>query len=371
MIKYLEIIKSIIPSFEDEYINESFSNAGVDSIDLITIRVDFERIIEKEIPDRDWMTFNSLSEIINYCDNLRNNTNIKNTQSSNIKVDRKLIINMPQMAIEGLSENWLFKELGMEHWNLLCSGLNVKSGDLKDELGNRLYATFVRIRFQSENSLHDFQENEEINIQGSISRFGGGMYFTQFKFQSTSGENKFIHANLMTSFSIRKSTGNKELIKSQPACSINSIENFNHLPAFGNEYRLVKKQEAKQIEVNGHTFDIVDDIIFQLEYNLNLYYDLNGVGLLYFAAYPIINDFCEANHFNSMQDNIERWEQIYATSTRDILYYANCDANDSIIYKLNTYEEVNNNTVKLSSSLFRKSDNILMGRIFTIKKKTL
>ena len=53
------------------------------------------------------------------------------------------------------------------------------------------------------------------------------------------------------------------------------------------------------------------------------------------------------------------------------IYYANCDANDSIIYKLNTYEEVNNNTVKLSSSLFRKSDNILMGRIFTIKKKTL
>jgi probable biosynthetic protein (TIGR04098 family) len=90
---------------------------------------------------------------------------------------------------------------------------------------------------------------------------------------------------------------------------------------------------------------------------------------LYFAAYPTINDYCEANYFNSKRDNIERWEQTYATSSRDILYYANCDGNDLIIYKLHSYEEVNNTMMKLSSSLYRKSDNTLMARIFTIKKK--
>jgi probable biosynthetic protein (TIGR04098 family) len=371
MTEYLEIIKSVIPSFEDEHLNEPFSNVGVDSIDLVTIRVDFERKVEKTIPDRDWMTFTSFAEVINYCEDFNTRINAQGTQKPSIKVDRKLIINMPQMAIESLSENWLFKELGKEHWDLLCNGLNANSSDLKDDLGNRLYATFVRIRIQSEFSLRDFQENEHIKMQGSIGRFGGGMYFSEFKFQSTTDQTKFIQANLMTSFSIRNSTGNKELVKSQPSTSINSIENFNQFPAFGNEYRLVKKQELKQIEVNGHSFDIIDTVIFHSEYKLNPYYDLNGVGLLYFASYPTINDCCEANYFNSKRDNNDRWEQTYVTSARDILYYANCDVNDSIIYKLNTHEEVSHTKVKLSSSLYRKSDNKLMARIFTIKNRIL
>jgi probable biosynthetic protein (TIGR04098 family) len=153
--------------------------------------------------------------------------------------------------------------------------------------------------------------------------------------------------------------------------SADSIENFNQFPAFGNEYRLVKKQELKQIEVNGHSFDIIDTVIFHSEYKLNPYYDLNGVGLLYFASYPTINDCCEANYFNSKRDNNDRWEQTYVTTARDILYYANCDVNDSIIYKLNTHEEVSHTKVKLSSSLYRKSDNKLMARIFTIKNRIL
>ena len=147
-----------------------------------------------------------------------------------------------------------------------------------------------------------------------------------------------------------------------------AFSSFSRL-VFGNEYRLVKKQELKHIEVNGHTFNIIDKVIFHSEYNINPYYDLNGVGLLYFASYPTINDYCEANYFNSKKNNIERWEQTFTTTSRDILYYANCDVNDSIIYKLNSHEEVNNTKVKLSSSLYRKSDNKLMARIFTIKNR--
>ena len=53
---------------------------------------------------------------------------------------------MPQMALEALSENWFFKELGDIHWELICKGLNTKSFDLKNDTDDRLYATFVRIR---------------------------------------------------------------------------------------------------------------------------------------------------------------------------------------------------------------------------------
>ena len=81
MTEYLEIIKSVIPSFEDEHLNEPFSNVGVDSIDLVTIRVDFERKVEKTIPDRDWMTFTSFAEVINYCEDFNTRLNAQGTQN--------------------------------------------------------------------------------------------------------------------------------------------------------------------------------------------------------------------------------------------------------------------------------------------------
>ncbi|MBS1567446.1 MAG: hypothetical protein JST39_23890, partial [Bacteroidetes bacterium] len=98
------------------------------------------------------------------------------------------------------------------------------------------------------------------------------------------------------------------------------------------------------------------------------YYDLNGVGLLYFAAYPIINNTCEARFFNKPGSE-NRWEQDYHVMARDVFYYANCNINEKIRYVLNSYEHISGDRVKLSSSLYRESDNAPMARIFTIKKK--
>ena len=149
--------------------------------------------------------------------------------------DKKYTIDMPQMSIEGLSENWLFKELGNAHWGLLCDGLDTDSGDLKDELNIRIYATFVRIRIQSSNSLNEFNENEQIKLSGSIKRYGNGMYFSEIELKSLQSTNKSIKSNLMTSFSIRKSTGNKDLVKSQPNITNNYIENLELIDEFWSE----------------------------------------------------------------------------------------------------------------------------------------
>ena len=53
-------------------------------------------------------------------------------------------LNMPQMALGGLSESWLFKELGDIHWRLITRGLGTPSHEIADANGERLYATFTR-----------------------------------------------------------------------------------------------------------------------------------------------------------------------------------------------------------------------------------
>lgn len=366
MNKYTEIIRSTLPDLEKVSLETSFQEAGIDSIDLLNIRVEFEGIIGRDFSDTEWLEFNSLADIIDYCQTVYGDKKELKAVDSVWQVNKIININMPQMAIGALSESWLFKEIGDTHWALLCTGLNTPSLQLKDENDNRLYATFVRIRMESSIPLNKYEENDTIQMKGNMNRFGSGMYFSNMSLNTIDGS---IEANLMTSFSIRNDIDNTKLMKSQPATKTNAVPEFEENPLFGNEYRLIKKGVQKELILNGYKFSIQDEVVFKSVYEINPYYDLNGVGLLYFAAYPIINNTCEARFFNKLQDTPIRWEQEYHVIARDILYFANCNINERINYFLNGYKFIEDNKVVLSSSLYRESDNVLMARIFTVKKK--
>ena len=278
---------------------------------------------------------------------------------------KTITINIPQMAIEALSENWLFKETGSIHWDMICDGLNTKSFDLKDDLENRLYATFIRIKIQCSSSLRDFGENSTLEISGNMNRYGNSMYHSTIQLE---GDHKNIKAELLTSFSIRNDADNSKLVKSQPATACNAIAEYDSIPAFADEYRLVKKKVLNEIDHDGFKFIIQDESIFETIYSINPFYELNGVGLLYFASYPIINDYCEAQKFNKDRKGKKKWEQSFYTVFKDVFYFANCNLEDEIIYKLHSFEHIGNNQIKLCSSLYRKNDNILLARIFSIKQ---
>ncbi|MEO1259522.1 MAG: Pnap_2097 family protein [Bacteroidota bacterium] len=278
-------------------------------------------------------------------------------------------ISMPQMCIDGLSENWLFKYFGANHWAMLCSGLGTDSTHLQNAEGDRLYASFVRIKIDAEQPLNSFKENEHIQFNGQIQRYGNAMYFSNFELSSKEEKSKNLSAKLMTVFSARESAGNQKLLRSEVKNNNSIVKALNAMPEFGMEYRKIKKQKTKQICLKGYDFAIDDDVVFEKEYNLNPYYDVNGVGLIYFAAYPTISDNCESYYFNEVNNQFDRrWEQHYFTLARDIMYYANCELSDTIIYHLNKIEKVKRGIVKITSSLYRKSDKLLMAKIFTLKK---
>jgi len=282
------------------------------------------------------------------------------------KIEKEFTINMPQMAVEALSENWLFKALGDTHWEMICKGLDTKSFDLKNDTGDRLYATFVRIRLHCAGNLRSFKENQKLALAGDMNRYGNSMYFSNMKLHSDTGA---IEAELMTTFSIRDKVDNTKLAKAEPSTSINNVESVRLFPALGNEYRLVKKRVLTELSYKDYGFTVSDEFLFEKEYQLNPFYDINGVNLLYFAAYPIINDFCEATYFNEKFDLEDRWEQTYLTKYKDIFYYANCNHSDTLIYQLVSYEKLSEEAYKITSILRRKSDNAIIARIFNVKSK--
>jgi len=276
---------------------------------------------------------------------------------------KNVVVNMPQMAIEALSENYLFKEIGDCHWEMICKGLNTASYDLKNDTGDRLYATFVRIRIRSEKSIKSFKENQNVEIEGKLTRFGESMFFSEIDFQSETGR---VKGELMTTFSIRDKVDNTKLSKAEPDVEVNEVPKLDAFPGFGNDYRLVKKGVQKEVGIDNLKFEIGDgEPIFSTRYRLNPFYDINGVNLLYFAAYPIINDYCEAEYFNASYDG--NWEQDHYTLYKDVFYYANCNLDDSLTYELYSSEKIDEHTYKNNSILRRNSDNAIIARVFSVK----
>ncbi|MBN8669851.1 MAG: hypothetical protein J0L80_04135 [Chitinophagales bacterium] len=277
-----------------------------------------------------------------------------------ILVQRKQEIKLPQMANKALSENWLLKEIGDVHWELLSKGLESKSSGITNAAGDRLCAAFVRINYRT-SQLNHYLENEVIDIQGSINRYGDSTYFSEITGYCA---DKIFKANLMSCFSLLSTGSNKQICKSVPVTAVNHINKLAKIPMLFCSYCSIKKATQQVVSNGMHSFYINDDIVDERSYEINHYQDINGVGLLYFASYPIISDHC-VNSYLREESNLQYSK--YHTTYRDILYYANCDANDTVIHRLNNIS-ITDNLVKTVVSIYRSSDMKMIAQILTVKE---
>jgi probable biosynthetic protein (TIGR04098 family) len=259
---------------------------------------------------------------------------------------------MPQMALGGLSEAWLFRELGDIHWTMISNGLAAPSSKLADANGHRLYATFTRIRMTSTVPLQSYHENEDLLAEGKLTRFGAGIFFGDI---TMSNGSRKIRAELMSSFTKRSnSDSNLSLLKGQPAIPGDcSISNLAQMPQLAQEYRQTKAANPGKV-------------IFETRYDILPYHDINGVGLLYFAAYPTINDLCEIRYIEDSSD----WCLNMGTVLRDVYYFGNCEIDDKITFRVHSFEYLNG-SVRSTSSLSRASDGVMIAYLVTEKARVV
>lgn len=259
--------------------------------------------------------------------------------------ERRYRLNMPHMAMGGLSESWLFKEMGDFHWALITKGLRVNSSDLADANGNRLYATFTRIKFTSTVPLSEYREDDDLVLTGHLERYGASYFFSTLTF--TAGD-RVISGRLMSTFTKRQNQGsNVGLLKGQPVISADcEVPMLDEQPSFAGDFR-------------AHRTANEASALFETEYELQPVHDVNGVKLLYFAAYPAISALCEQRMHAQPMD----WALGSSTIARDVFYMANCELDDRIVYRLHDSDEgVSKN------SLSRVSDGKLMAYVITERR---
>ena len=196
--------------------------------------------------------------------------------------------------------------------------------------------------------LADFRENDDMSIEMRARRLGGGIFFGD---GIICGPRGAINASVMTSFSKFGEHGaNTSLLKGQPVIPENCpIGQLAEMPPFGLEYKEVRARP-------------LTEPLFATEYSIQAPHDINGVGLLYFAAYPMIAELCTIAYAGN------RIATDFSTIKRDIFYFANADVSETLIFKLHDWDE-NSDGLTSEASLTRKSDNVVMARIKAAKKR--
>jgi probable biosynthetic protein (TIGR04098 family) len=330
------ILEDEIPGFSEKELATPFDQLLIDSLALVSLRARLESYAGYEASDVLWTSARTPADLLVIFSG-RKEQQVAYVGDNNTA--RSFHIGMPQMAMGGLSELWLFKELGDLHWSMITDGLECASSQLTDGNGKRLYATFTRITL-AVNALSGYKENSQLNLAGQISRFGSGMFFSDITI--TNGG-----AKLMSSFTMRaEHSSNVTLLKGQPTIPPDSqIPKYSVLPTFAAEYRAIKAAVA-------------GSEIFSCEYKIVPQHDINGVGLLYFAAYPIICDICEARF--KPQRNL-------STVKRDVFYFNNCEPDETLVFRLHS-QHVDGVFQHSETSLARKSDGVLMARVFTTRE---
>lgn len=361
-------VHAALPAVPTASFDIKVTEAGIDSFDLITLRTRLETQFATTIPDREWSGIDRLADICRL-PSLAAKTVVQTpaahapaTQPSTPKAPaalnnaaasdavvsahpigqsaRRWPLNMPQMALSGLSESWLFKELGDIHWEMICNFLQTPSSAIADEAGDRLYATFTRLCLEVEPNLQGFKENQTLDLTSKLSRFGSSFFFGDHALNASGhgGATAQCRARTMSTFSKYGERGsNTSLIKGTPSLpQPDALPSLADFPEFGQAYRQRRSE-------------VPETVLFECPYEILPSHDINGVGLLYFAAYPTIFDLC-----------IEQYEGKgfllnASTTLKDVLYYANSEPTETLRFCLHSQTQKGNRK-RYHCSLYRSSD---------------
>ncbi|MEU4489859.1 beta-ketoacyl synthase N-terminal-like domain-containing protein [Streptomyces purpurascens] len=264
---------------------------------------------------------------------------------------RHVVLGLPTLATGGLSENWLLRESGDLHWSLIGEYFGTSVNKLADADGTRLLPAFVRVRHTASASLASFAELDEGEMSGELTRLDDRRFLSDIRFATGTAH---VDVRLLTVF-VRRSDRNwlvpgvPQFPGRLPACEPDADQ-----LAFLHDFQM---RSGRHLDGPGlHTE----------RYELNPVVDVNALGLLYFASYPHINDHGERRYLHSLAPGGE-WATAAATVSRDIVYLANCGAEDTVRYRLDDLRLEDGHRAVLTSTLLREDDNRPLARIETVK----
>lgn len=278
----------------------------------------------------------------------------------------KISINMPQMDFCGLSENWLLKKAGNYHWQEIFEKANLKSKNLVNDYGKRMYPAFIAIKCKYNSPLNKVKENDNINLKINLKQYGNVFFNSNITFY-----NKKISLKLemLTAFVVRENEYFNDFIK-EKSNFFHNFESLKHPPKLLNINKRIRLNKIDRYNLSGYLFK--KKVIRnknKMDFEPSPYTDFNGARMLYFAAYPTISEIITRNIINKKKIfNLKNdWALLTSTIKRDIFYYGNLNLGDKLTVVIN---DINKKKKRffIHTILLNKSKKKIIAEIFTIKQ---
>lgn len=280
-------------------------------------------------------------------------------------------VNLPHMDAAGLSEGWLFRHCGNLHWERLCAALATPSHELTDDRHTRLYPVFVAIRARYERPLSAVVENEELDSRVELAHYGRAFFRSVVTVGNARGD---FALEMVTTFAARDQAGQNDLHRTTPASRLRyALPQLRSAPGLLVERQSLKRGLSTTHTLAGHTVGLAPAAGAACEiYDPSPYADFNGVGLLYFAAYPVIVDTAERRLLRRIELDRPAADWALATSTiaRDVFYYRNVNLGDRLAVTLNRATRVSDGYL-LHSIMSREHDGVVIADVVTLKRALL
>lgn len=281
-----------------------------------------------------------------------------------VSVSQDYFIGMPQLALGGLSENWLLKECGHQHWLALAKRLDLPAPNFVDQQGRHMYAAFLVVKI-SNAALHQVTENSRLRIETQLTRISPSRSYSchdLYLEESYIDKQPIAQVELLSSFVSRSELGNNqsvargEMAKGRwSACEAASQMMAQHKAGRTLPYTQLSLSEMPFV------------------YQPCPYADFNGADFLYFAQFQAVMDRAErffqsdlqAFNHTSERNSLALWQ----TVERTICYYGNINLDDGLEANLYAMTPSDQKTSLLShcGRLYRQSDHALIANVITRK----
>lgn len=280
-------------------------------------------------------------------------------------VAQDYFIGMPQLALGGLSENWLLKECGHQHWLALAKRLDLPVPNFVDQQGRQMYAAFLVVKIRNA-VLQQVTENSRLWIETQLARVSASRSYSRHDLYlegPDSHRDCVARVELLSSFVTRSERGNNQSV------ARGELAKGGWSVCEAADLMLAQHKSGRVL--SGAELSVSETPFI---YQPCPYTDFNGADFLYFAQFQAVMDRAERFFQSDLQGQNQTTQRnslaLWQTVERTICYYGNINLDDTLEANLHTTPSSGQEELLLGhcGRLYRQSDHALIANVITRKR---
>ncbi|WP_419759237.1 Pnap_2097 family protein [Acidisoma sp.] len=266
---------------------------------------------------------------------------------------RSIVLGMPQLCRDGLSETWLLKDIGHRHWTLLAYALGLSLPEFEDAHGAAVHAAFNAVSLRH-GDLGAARANAVLDVASDLTRLSNTQFRSVHRL-SVKGR-PVAEVEVISTFVKRMTAGVNRSAAAATPLGLPPLIRRAPLTGFAAEASALRAERwqahfgFERSAGHAQAEFIIDACPAQ---------DFNGAGYLYCAMFQAFVDRAEWSFFRIT-------DLAVVTRRRDIIYRGNIDVGDRVVISLLAVVR-DDHSLTHWCRLTRESGRAILADIFTAR----